>query len=268
MINSYATLAEYKAFITPRGQTISTDAADDALVSSLLEEVSDNIYLACHRTFYPRYEVRKFNVPNNPVGELTLDDDLLEVVTLTNGDGTVIAPADFNLIEPNLTPHYAISLVRSSSLQWLPDDNGNLESVILVEGWWGYHNRYAQRGWTQVGTLGAAISTTTSLTLTMAAAPTIAVDTIVKIDNEIFNVTVVNGVTVTVSKRGDNGSTAATHLIAAPVYQWNVMPAIKKACLQNALKLYDERLGVNVGPMGERDKYTEADVTAYERRVF
>ena len=30
--NAYATLAEYKAFVTARGQTSTTDTADDAVI--------------------------------------------------------------------------------------------------------------------------------------------------------------------------------------------------------------------------------------------
>ena len=38
--NGYATLAEYKSFITMRGSTMSTDAADDAVIENLIEQAS------------------------------------------------------------------------------------------------------------------------------------------------------------------------------------------------------------------------------------
>lgn len=38
--NGYATLAEYKAWITMRGGTIATDTADDAVIESLIEAAS------------------------------------------------------------------------------------------------------------------------------------------------------------------------------------------------------------------------------------
>jgi hypothetical protein len=67
---------------------------------------------------------------------------------------------------------------------------------------------------------------------------------ICKIDNEIMNVSSVSSSdTVTPTVRGDNGSTAATHLINSIVYVWNPMADIKQACLEIAVAAYRRRKG-------------------------
>lgn len=342
MSNLYATLAEYKSYSTPRGQTIDTDAVDDLLVMQILEQASRSIDTDCARTFYPRYETRYFDVPvyQNSPRLLFLDDDLLEVKHIINGDLNEVLSTVYNLKPKNYSPHYAIQIIGPTSIFWIFNRIGNIEKVISVEGWWGFHNKYDQRAWSQIGTLSAAITDTTSLSMTLNAGHTLTSDRIIKIDDEIMNVanltalsiesstnttpiqitttaahgltngaqviisghllnTNANGTwvmtyvstteftlngsvgnavggntgsissstlteTFTVNQRGDNGSTAATHLDDAPVYQWNVQPEIVQDCLQRTEKLYMEKLGVMV-KSENRVKYADPDLTGFVR---
>ena len=245
IINPYATLDEFKQYTTPRGQTAAYDAVDDGVISNIIQDASRYIDDQCRRTFYPRYETRWFDVPvyQNSPRLLFLDDDLLESVKITNGDGNEVLPAVYNLKPKNYSPHYAVQIIGPTSIFWIFNSIGNIEKVISIEAWWGFHNRYEERAWSSVGTLGAAISDTTGLTLTMTAGHTLSADCIVKIDKEIFNVTNVAGNTVTVLQRGDNRSTAATHLISTTVSRWNVVPDVHNATLQLAQSLYQLRLG-------------------------
>jgi hypothetical protein len=166
MINSYATLAEFKVFSTSRGQTATTDAADDSTIEKLLEGISRYVDDMTRRTFYPRYEKRYYDVPilQNSPRNLFLDDDLLEAVTVTNGDNTVVSPTVYNLKPKNYSPHYAIQIIGPSQIFWIFNGIGSVEKVISVEAWWGFKNKYEQRGWTIVDTLGAAITDTTTMT--------------------------------------------------------------------------------------------------------
>lgn len=52
IVNGYATLAEYKAWIIPRGSSISTDSADDAVIESMIEMASRYIDAETGRKFY------------------------------------------------------------------------------------------------------------------------------------------------------------------------------------------------------------------------
>lgn len=256
LINPYCTLAEFKNYATQRGQQgqVVTDAIDDATVTEIIEAISRDIDDQCHRTFYPRYETRYYDVPvyTNSPRLLFLDDDLLEEVSIINGDTTDITTLStglggkvYNLKPKNLSPHYAIQLIGPTYIFWIFNGIGAIEKVIAVTAWWGFHNQYAQRGWTQVDTLAAAITDTTGLTITTTS-KTLNANEIFKIDSEIFNAATAADQTsgiLTVNQRGDNGSTAATHLNGAKLYRWNVQPEIKQIVMETVLNMYSTRSG-------------------------
>ena len=79
----------------------------------------------------------------------------------------------------------------------------------------------------------------------MSSGHSLAVGQIVRIDNELLNVSGVSGNTITVPQRGDNGSTAATHLTSVTVNVWNVQHDIRELCLEMARNLYKGRFGEN-----------------------
>ena len=132
--NGYATLAEYKLW----ADISSTDTNDDSVIEDLVELASRYIDHKTGRTFYARTETRYFDVPRMGSRELRLDDDLLTITTLTNGDDSSIANTEYNFIPKNITPYYAIRLKASSSAYWNFDSDGNGEFVISVAGTWGY----------------------------------------------------------------------------------------------------------------------------------
>ncbi|MFA5150254.1 MAG: hypothetical protein WC433_05035 [Candidatus Omnitrophota bacterium] len=244
MINSYATLLELKNYLTPRGlssSNITTDTNDDSIMSVMLEGISRWIDDQTHRTFYPRIETRLFDYPDDEI--LFLDDDLLSLTTLTNGDSTVITSVQYVLYPKNAYPKQWVKILPSTSLTWQPTDDGDAESAISVLGWWGFHNNYTQRAWSIAGTLGAAMTDTTTTSLTMTAGHTVVKDEVYKIDNEVINVSNVSTNTVTLVARGDNGSTAATHLNGAAVYKWNAQPEMKSALLSICQNVYESRSG-------------------------
>jgi hypothetical protein len=323
LINPLCTLAEVKNWLTTRStsQYQKVDPTDDANIEKLIQGVSDYFNDQCRRTFYPRYEKRYYDVPvyQNSPRNLFLDDDLLEVVTITNGDTTTISSTVYNLKPKNISPHYAIQIIGPAAIFWIFNGIGSIEKVISVEGWWGYHSRYEQRAWTQVGTLAAAITDTTSTALSLSSGHLLTPNRIIKVGTEIMNVatltalniqsstnvapihiittaahgfsggeqvtiaghllntnangtwvigyvsttefTLVGSVgnaaggntgtvssstlagTFSVNQRGDNGSTAATHLVNAPVYAWNVEPAVNMAVLQTVQNMYSTEGG-------------------------
>jgi hypothetical protein len=259
-INLYATLAEYKAYRVSRGQSASTDTIDDGVIVDLLEKASRYIDEQTTRQFYPTIETHLYNIPSDSC--LWLDQDLLSVITLTNGDAVAITSTDYSLLSPNVTPHYAIKLKDISSVAWSANSDGSSEQVISVAAWWGYRKQFAQRAWLSVGTLGAAITDTTTLAFTMTAGHTVVVGQILKIDNEIYNVTTVSSNTVTPIVRGDNGSTAATHLNGASVYRW--VAEAKQETIELAVSAYERRFGKATG---ESATITAAGVVLQPRDV-
>ena len=132
--NGYATLEKAKLW----ANISSTDTDDDSVIEDIIEAASRYIDRKTGRTFYGRTETRYYDVPPNAGRTLYLDDDLLSIDTLTNGDGNTIASTEYNLVPKNSAPYYAIKLKASSSTYWDFDSDGNSEWVISVNGTWGY----------------------------------------------------------------------------------------------------------------------------------
>lgn len=132
--NGYATLAEFKLW----ANITSTNTNDDSVIEDIIEGVSRYIDRKTGRTFYARTETRYYDVPRNGSRTLKLDDDLLTITTLTNGDDNAIASSEYHLIPKNVAPYYEIRLKASSSTFWDFDSDGNSEFVISVAGTWGY----------------------------------------------------------------------------------------------------------------------------------
>ncbi len=248
-LNCYATLAEYKAWKTSPGQTFSSAAADDAVIEDILEAASRYIDAETGRTFYPRVETRYYSVPDktetNDTRALWLDDDLLSVITLTNGDGTALTTSDYHLLPRNASPKYAVRLKDTSSEVWETDSGGEPDYVISLLGLWGYHARYDLRGWATGSTINeGATFTAGDTTLTVASGAPFAVGDLIKIENELLYVSGVSSNDLTVA-RGQNGSTAAAHADGTAVTIWRTMEEIRQACLEIAANAYSRRWGAN-----------------------
>lgn len=130
--NGYATLAEIKAYLT----ITSTNSTDDGAIEDMVEMASRLIDAETHRTFYARTETHYFDYTSSR--SLYMDDDLLTVTTLTNGDDAVITSADYNLFPLNKSPKNEIRIKQSSTYYWDSDGDSNTEGVISVAGTWGY----------------------------------------------------------------------------------------------------------------------------------
>ena len=130
--NGYATIKELKHYLAP-GAT--QDKYDDEIMAHLIEAASRYIDGDTRRTFYARSSTRYYSVPDDRW--LWLDDDLLTITTLTNGDGTVITSGYYYLYPKNNPPYTAIVLKQSSSYVWESESDGDSEYVITVAGTWG-----------------------------------------------------------------------------------------------------------------------------------
>lgn len=244
LVNSYASLGEYKAYVVARGQTATTDTTDDGVIQDLLNSASRYIDLQTYRRFYPRFETILYDIPQG--NTLYFDDDILEVVTLTNGDASVIASTEY-VLEGRKPPYWALSLRSNTNVSWETPASGNTQQVISLHSIHGTHDEYTQRGWAAVGTLSVAMSDTTTLAFSATTGHAITAGQILKIDSELFNVVAAGTNTITPIKRGDNGSTAATHLINSVVYAWQPMEGARMSVLEIANTAYKKRFGQSIG---------------------
>lgn len=239
-LNSYATLAEFKA-----QKTIdTTDAADDSYIEGLLKTASRWIDGQTSFSFVPYVETRYFDVPFNKNDNRILEVglDLLEIISLVNGDGVTIPSTEYALRPRNKAPYYGIRLNDNSTFLWASDGSGSVHDVIAVTGIWGYHNRYPQ-AWL-LGSTAAEAMDTSETGYDVASGTPFTVGNLIRFDNELGYVSAVVTNTLTVT-RGENYSTAAEHLTGINVYIWQVQEDIKQACLQLATSMYQKRYGQN-----------------------
>jgi len=264
VINGYCTLAEFREYITPPEQTINEDSADDDVIRRLIGVASRRVDDLTGRMFYPRIEEKSYDIPSDY--ELWFQDDLLAVITFKNGDGTSIAATEYILQPANFYPKYCLRMRDVSSTIFVGDSDESYDQVLDLNAWWGYHEHYATRAWKAVGTIAAAMADTTTLTATMTAGHSLDArgGQILKIDNEILISASVVGNVLTAQARGDNGSTAATHLILAPVYVWQPMADINELTLEIARVMYRSRYGENVDVTST---YTPAGVIVTPRSL-
>jgi hypothetical protein len=242
-LNAYATLAEYKSFATARANSASTDATDDGVIEMLLKAASRYIDSQTSRHFYPLVQTRYFDVPSHKaldVRVLQLDDDLLEVITLVNGDGTTIPSTEYSVRPRNQSPYTALRLNDNSTYLWASNGSGSVHDVIAVTGIWGYHNRY-QLAWLLGSTLAEALDTSET-GFDVTSGTSFAVGNLIKIENELSYLSAVVTNTLT-GTRGENGSTAAAHDTALSVYIYQYMDELKNCVLETATQAYKRRFG-------------------------
>ncbi len=124
---SYITLAEAKTYLGIDG------TAEDALLTSLIDAAQQVVENHCLRRFEAdSAEVYTFTCEHIAGRMLILGCDLAEPVSVVNGDGATLAPADYTLLPRHRRPGYAIELEEQSGVQWVTT------APIQVTGYWAY----------------------------------------------------------------------------------------------------------------------------------
>lgn len=239
MRNSYATLAEYKAYVVARGQTASTDAADDAVIESLLEQASRHIDDETGRVFYPFVQTLLLDVPDGR--ELFIGEDLLEVISISNG-GTALASTEYYLVPYSYSPAYALRIREKSIYYWETNSDAEAENAISVTGIYGYHDKYSREAW-KVGTVTTEALDVSEVEFDVSSSSLFSAGQIIRYGNEISAISSVASGKITVASRGDNGSTVAIHDSGITVYIWQPMKTASMAVLETALTAYHRRFG-------------------------
>lgn len=198
----------------------SSDKSDEIL-AQLITRTSRQIDHVCQRVFAPSIQTHAYDVPKGR--DLTLDDDLLEVLTLTNGDGSSIASSDYKLYPLNVSAKAKLSLLGSGSSIFRASSSGDVEGAISLRGVWGYHARYGE-AWVDVGATLSSLINASDTSVVVTPSRTIRAGQLVKVDSEYLyvrsvSVNATSGDTLTLA-RGANGSTAASHSASASVLVW------------------------------------------------
>ena len=133
------TATMYNLFRDLRDSLGLTSASDDGLIFRMLEQAVKGVETHCGRKFIPVTATRYYEYDAIMPDGLTLqlDDDLVSVTTLTNGDSgaTAIANTEYWLVDRNSGPPYwGIRLKTDSDYSWEVDT----DYWISVAGSWGW----------------------------------------------------------------------------------------------------------------------------------
>jgi len=241
-LNSYATLQDFKNYWLARGGENSIDTRDDAVIESLLRTASRYIDSKTGRRFTPYIETRYFDVPSEQLDlrSLNMDEDLLEVISVVNGDGITIPSTEYTLRPRNRTPHLTIRLKDDSTYYWASDGAGDVHDIIEVNGVWGYHDRYSQ-AWL-LGTTAAEAMDVTETAYDVTSGLLFEAGDLIRFDNELGYVSSIATNTLTIT-RGENNSTATTHLTGINITIWQPMEEAHNAVCEIANTAYRRRFG-------------------------
>lgn len=230
----YATLTRLRSAIG----LADSDTTDNALLARFIRAASGMMSAHCHRTFHPYVATHSFDYGEDAYAyALEVHDDLLEVTTLTNGDGVVVTAGQYVLSPRNVYPKWRLELKKSSGVTFTY--SSDMESAITLSGVWGYHEEYPTC-WQAASTLNGAIVSITATSVPVAAGTAYDLNQYVLCDSEQMKVTAIATNTLTV-ERGVNGTTAATHLTAAALKTFVPMADIEAACIGLATWLYRNR---------------------------
>lgn len=262
-----ATYGDYTVLADVRARYLDVTATtDDVLLTDLIHSTSREIDAITNRHFYPLIDTLEYDMPARYQDWLYFDDDLLELTTLTNGDGTDFTTGQYKVYPLNKYPKQKVKILSSSSEQWQSDSLGDSEGVISAVGVWGYHADYTG-AWVSAATVADATGINALATSVTVATGTIKAGWLLKIGAEyIYASAVATGATDTVTiVRGVNGSTAAIHATAAAISGWKIDERLEMLCRVAVAAYYR----IRANPVGETviiddvSFNTPKDVTKY-----
>lgn len=245
MPHVYATLADLKNYIRDGGAS-DLGTTNDTLMLATLESVSETIDARMERSafgsgFGPRTGTNKYD--GNAGNKLRLRDDLLTVTSVTirgstaaSATQTPVADTDYYLLNADgvYSPGpYRTLLLHLQGISAF----GTGYRVTDIAGTWGYQNVT-----TTATATASAIGTTTTTSVTVSAGTEFSAGQTLLIDSEQLYVSAVSGTTLTV-KRGQNGTTAATHSAAAAIAIYQYPSSVRDVCIRLALRRWKARDG-------------------------
>ena len=283
----YATMAQIKEYLVNlKGEYVK----DNQIIQRFALQASRRLDRACKRHFMPVRETRTYDhpgggyttaaYPQNITGPhltsassyvstpavLCVDEDLLEIATLTTQNGsTTISASNYFLKsgdEYNRSPYERIEL-KTDGTQTTFLYSGTTQQANSVDGFWGYHDDW-DNAWAQVDTVQDNPLTSSDTTVTVADVdgvdeqgftPRFHLQQLIRFgpdssaeyayitgkSEEANTLTVVRGV---------NGTTAAEQTQSTDIYVYRPMADIQEALL--LLAVYSYRRKDSVGTVDDR----------------
>jgi hypothetical protein len=237
------------------------------MLADLIHSTSREMEDIAGRKFYPRIETRYFDTPSFlGIEQLWLDDDLLSLTTLMNGDGIEIPAAAYVLRPRNESPKHSIELLVSSDYRWQITAAGDPQDAISVAGIWGFHNFYDGAWQDTLATVQNDPLAIGGTSLTGLTTGKIHAGDMLLIESEyiyVVSVTVSTTDTATIV-RGIHGSTAAAHVKTTSIYRWTheEVEMLARMAVAAYFRLRQNPIGDTVN-VGGQTFSTPKDVSAW-----
>jgi hypothetical protein len=252
------------------------DTTNDARMLDTIRAATADIEHYKQRHYDPRIQTRRLEIPSSggslfgvfdsslavgaaKIPTLRLADDLLEVIELKNGDGSVIPSGAFELLPAGSSPSFGVRLIGES---WCGGEDDRIE----LTGVWGTHEAY-ESAWTDsLDSIQDSSGISASATvMTVSDADGVAGDLspvrfqagqLLRMESEYCLVLGVDTSTNRVSlARHQNGSTAATHAAGTSIQIWRPQANVVTACLrlagwrwsQKDTDIYDKTYNIGSG---------------------
>lgn len=162
-----------------RATDVRASAHMDAQLDDALEAGAEAVDALCHRTFYPTLATRYFPWPPPQTSKswvLWLDANELASLTTLVAGGTTIASTDY-FLEPDTGPPYNRVEIDLSSSAALASGDTHQRAIAITGLWAGCPITHGD-----VGTLAAAVSSTTATTISVSNSGTVGVGDIIHPD--------------------------------------------------------------------------------------
>src|SRR5512139_12104 len=224
---------------------------DDALLTRLIIDAEQWAERTAQRSFKPIVETRLFDWQDSYT--LYFNDDLVELITVTNGDSvpTVIPLTEFVYLPRRDYPKYAVVLERGSDYFWQYTDQP--EGALSLKAMWCCHDDWAN-AWIdsldEVEDAAGINASVTTVTVTNVDGANVNTETprfsagmLIKVESEWMEVTAAtNAATDTLTvKRGSLGSTAATHAKDTKIYVFQPHRAVMGAIMAYVHWRYNQK---------------------------
>lgn len=205
------------------------NAADNShrLLNGLVRN-SSIFQAVCRRRFDEYIETRyytPFALQNGGdlfgLRNLRLDADLKTYTAITNGDASPISAGNVTLLPLNSAYKDEVRLNPYGVQFWYHAGVTDPRGSISVAGTWGYGGRWVDTG----ATISTGINA--SATSLVSSAP-LEAGMVLRAESEYLYVSATVSTTNTI-ERAFNGSTAASHLAAVPLYRWVPLPTVQEA---------------------------------------
>ena len=214
----------------------STITAEDTKTDRCIRMATMDIERYTGLRFLPYTEQKFFDHPEDDT-TLVVGPRLLSITTFTTANtDTTVTSGQYYLMcgdRYDLKPYDRI-VMKSDGGRPNLYYSGTPQKANAITGVWGWTDDFENTG----TTLDAAISSTTATTFTSSDGSSLETGWTLLIDSEQLFVSDIDGNTVTV-KRGQGGTTAATHTDATAVYRYPPPFDIEEACGIIAARLYE-----------------------------